>query len=219
MAELAIKIPSIQQKFYQNTDVPLIKKKFDKIEANYGDTINKISDLTGLDKNIIKSFIFIESGGDKNATTPYAVGLMQVSTAGASDTIVYEKSSGRLSKGEEDIMKKYLGSRWSMLEKLKPNQKSLGKTWVTRDDLLNPEFNLLVGSIMAKQMIDEYAEDGKARLDKVVVVYNTGKFSKVGKIAIAHKGTTEELINALPKGQADYIRKMVGINSTLDVLV
>ena len=65
MAELAIKIPSIQQKFYQNTDVPLIKKKFDKIEANYGDTINKISDLTGLDKNIIKSFIFIESGGDK----------------------------------------------------------------------------------------------------------------------------------------------------------
>lgn len=216
---LNVKIPQTQQNFYKNTDVPLIQKKFDNIEQRYKSFIDNTANLTGVDRRVVKSFIFIESGGNPNAETPYAVGLMQVSTAGASDALVYEKSSGRLSPTEEAILKKTLGERMNNLNNLRPNQKTIGKTWITRNDLLNPEFNILVGSIMLKQMIDEYAENGKARLDKVAVVYNTGKFSKVGKIAIAHKGDTDSLIAAIPKGQADYIRKLVGINSTLDILV
>ena len=216
---LDVKIPQTQQNFYKNTEVPLIQKKFDTIEKNYKQFIDNTATLTGVDRNVIKSFIFIESGGNPNAETPYAVGLMQVSTAGASDALVYEKSSGRLSADEEAILKKTLGAKMSNLNNLKPNQKSTGKTWVSRTELLVPEFNILVGSIMLKQMIDEYAENGKARLDKVAVVYNTGKFSKIGKTAIAHKGNTDSLIAAIPKGQADYIRKLVGINSTLDILI
>jgi hypothetical protein len=216
---LDVKIPQTQQTFYKSSEIPLIQKKFDSIEKGYKPFIDNISKLTGVDRNVIKSFIFIESGGNPNAETPYAVGLMQVSTAGASDALVYEKSSGRLLPDEEAILKKTLGARMSNLDNLKPNQKSLGKTWVNRNDLLVPEFNILVGSIMLKQMVDEYAENGKARLDKVAVIYNTGKFSKVGKVAIAHKGTADELIAKIPAGQGNYIKKLLGVNSTLDILI
>ena len=217
---IALKIPSINDKFYPDHVVPQIKNKVDNvIRAKYGKMIDNISDLTGLNSEIMESFIFIESAGNEKAQTPYAVGLLQVGTSTASDGLVKEKSSGRLQKGEEEIIKKYIGSRWSNLEKLKPNQKSIGKTFITRDDLFKPEFNLLVGSIILKQLIDEFTENGVPRLDKVVVIYNTGRFARPSKVAIAHKGTTKELINKLPKGQADYIRKLLGVNSLLDIIV
>ena len=210
-----VKIPAIPDKYWQDDAVPLIKKRITNvIEAKYGSIINNIANLTGLDKNIIKSFIFIESGGDNVTQGLYANGLMEVGLASASDTLAYEKSSGRMSDAEAVIVKKTLGSRWALLEKLKPNQRSTGTTYVTSQDLLNTEFNILVGSLLLKQMCDEFL-----RLDKVAVIYNSGRYSKAGKIAIAHTGTTQELIAKIPVGQANYIRKLIGVNSTLDLLV
>lgn len=214
------KIPAIQDKFYPDTSVVLIKNKLNNvIRAKYGRIINNISIITGLNTEIIESFIFIESAGDEKAKTPYAYGLMQVGLATASDTLVYEKSSGRLSPEEDALVKKYLGSRYSKLNNLKKNQKSIGSTFVTSADLFNPEFNILLGSIIVKQLVDEFTENGNPRLDKVVVIYNTGRFSKPAKIAIKHKGDTDSLLAKIPRGQGDYIRKLIGKNSLLDIIV
>lgn len=214
------KIPAIQDKFYPDTSVVLIKNKLNNvIRAKYGRIINNISKITGLNTEIIESFIFIESAGDEKAKTPYAYGLMQVGLATASDTLVYEKSSGRLSPEEDALVKKYLGSRYSKLNNLKKNQKSIGSTFVTSADLFNPEFNILLGSIIVKQLVDEFTENGNPRLDKVVVIYNTGRFSKPSKIAIKHKGDTDSLLAKIPRGQGDYIRKLIGKNSLLDIIV
>lgn len=215
------KIPAIQDKFYPDTSVVLIKNKINNvIRAKYGKIINNISKITGLNPQIIESFIFIESAGDEKAKTPYAYGLMQVGLATASDALVYEKSSGRLSAEEDSIVKKYLGNRYSKLNNLKKNQKSIGSTtFVTPADLFNPEFNILLGSIIVKQLVDEFTENGNPRLDKVVVIYNTGRFSKPAKLAIKHKGDTDSLLAKIPRGQGDYIRKLIGKNSLLDILV
>jgi soluble lytic murein transglycosylase-like protein len=214
------KIPAIQDKFYPDTSVVLIKNKINNvIRAKYGKIINNISKITGLNPQIIESFIFIESAGDEKAKTPYAYGLMQVGLATASDALVYEKSSGRLSAEEDSIVKKYLGNRYSKLNNLKKNQKSIGSTFVTPADLFNPEFNVLLGSIIVKQLVDEFTENGNPRLDKVVVIYNTGRFSKPAKLAIKHKGDTDSLLAKIPRGQGDYIRKLIGKNSLLDILV
>lgn len=214
------KIPAIQDKFYPDTSVVLIKNKLNNvIRAKYGRIINNISKITGLNPEIIESFIFIESAGDEKAKTPYAYGLMQVGLATASDALVYEKSSGRLSPEEDTLVKKYLGNRYSKLNNLKKNQKSIGSTFVTPTDLFNPEFNVLLGSIIVKQLVDEFTENGNPRLDKVVVIYNTGRFSKPAKIAIKHKGDTDSLLAKIPRGQGDYIRKLIGKNSLLDILV
>jgi soluble lytic murein transglycosylase-like protein len=214
------KIPAIQDKFYPDTSVVLIKNKLNNvIRAKYGRIINNISKITGLNTEIIESFIFIESAGDEKAKTPYAYGLMQVGLATASDALVFEKASGRLSAEEDAIVKKYLGNRYSNLNNLKKNQKSIGKTFTTSADLFNPEFNILLGSIIVKQLVDEFTENGNPRLDKVVVIYNTGRFSKPAKLAIKHKGDTDSLLAKIPRGQGDYIRKLIGKNSLLDIIV
>lgn len=214
-----IKIPALNKSFYKDESIPLIKNKMDLIYEKYGDIIDNVSDLTNLNKEIIKSFIFIESSGKEKAETPYAVGLMQVGLATASDSLVKEKSSGRLTEGEEKILAKYLGLRMKNLQNLKPNQKSIGKTWITKADLFKPEFNILVGSITIKQLLDEFTEDGVPRLDKVAVIYNAGRYGKIGKMTISHTGSVDELHSKLPKEPSSYITKLLGKNSTLDILI
>lgn len=215
-----LKIPATNLSFYKKDQVPMIKDKItDVIEAKYGNIIKNISKITGLNDEIIKGFIFIESAGKEKAETPYAIGLMQVGLATASDALVYEKSSGRLSSEEEAILKKHLGSKMKNLENLKKNQKSIGKTWIGKQELFNPELNILVGSIIVKQLADEFTENGVPRLDKVAVVYNAGRFGKIGKKAINHKGSVEELVGALPKEPSAYITKLVGTHGVLDILV
>lgn len=221
MPILNVNIPAVTQSFYNDTAAAANKAKMTgDITTKYGTYIKNISKMTNVPENLIKSFIFIESAGKESAKTPYAVGLMQVGTATASDVIVKEKSTGRLTADEEALLKKYISSKWTSngLDKLKKNQKSLGKTWISETELIKPEFNILVGTILLGQLIDEFTVNGAARLDKVVVVYNTGRYSATAKKAIAFTGDTTALIAALPKAQADYIRKLVGKNGTLDVL-
>jgi hypothetical protein len=213
-----LKIPFTQLKFYQDGQKKAIADRIKVIESKYGNIIRNISNLTGVNEEIIKAFIFIESRGEETAQSPYAIGLMQVGLATASDALILEKSSGRLSAEEEAILKKYMGNI-PQFDKLKPNQKSIGKTWVTKDVLFKPELNILIGSIVLKQLIDEFTEDGVPRLDKVAVIYNAGRYGGIGKKTIAHKGTTEELVGILPKEPSSYITKLVGTNGVLDIIV
>lgn len=219
--ELNLVIPSIKSSFYDATAAQLNKKKIvDVIRPKYGKIINRISDITFVPSELIEGFIFIESAGNEKAETPYAIGLMQVGTASASDTIVKEKGAGRLTNEEAVILKKYIpANTWKEIEAVKPKQKSLGKTFVTRDMLFNPEFNILVGTMLVGQLMDEFSENGKPRLDKVVVIYNRGRFDKVSKKVIAFKGNTEQMKSIVPTGTYDYIEKLLGVNGTLDVLV
>lgn len=220
MAEFNIKIPQIQKSYYDSVAAKANKDKIENIiRPKYGDMIDNIAELVGLPSVLIESFVFIESGGDEKAQSPYAVGLLQLNGATASDTLVFEKGAGRLDKGEIQILKKYLGSRYSILDKVKPKQKSLGKTFITNSDLLKPELNLLIGSILLKQLTDEFTEKGKIRFDKVITVYNGGRYSKASKKVIAFKGSTDELLTIVPKETSNYIKKLIGVNSVLDVLV
>lgn len=220
MAEFNIKVPLIKGSFYDNVAARANKDKVENlIRPKYGDLIDRVADLVGLPSVLIESFIFIESGGKETAQSPYATGLMQLNGATASDTLVFEKGAGRLDKGEIEILKKYLGSRYSLLEKVKPKQRSIGKTFVTNADLFKPEFNVLVGSILLKQLTDEFTENGKIRFDKVITVYNGGRYGKAAKKVIAFKGSIDEMLSFVPKETSNYIKKLVGTNGVLDVLI
>ncbi len=217
---LNIKIPSITDSFYTTKSIPQIEDKIKNvIRPKYGKYIDNISEISQVPVPLIESFIFIESAGNEKAQSPYATGLMQLSPATASDVIVKEKGLGRLDDKEAAIIKKYLGSRYSNVEKVKPKQTSLGKTFVTNADLFKPEFNILVGTMLLGQLVNEFTENGKLRLDKVVTIYNGGRYSKAGKKIISFKGNTEELLTQVPKESADYIKKLMGVNGTLDIIV
>jgi len=221
MAELSIKIPSINQSYYDKTSAKANQEKIvNVIRPKFGSIINTVSSMSNVPSQLIESFIFIESGGNEKAQSPYAVGLMQLNGATASDTIVKEKGAGRLSDPEATLLKKYLGSRYSLIENVKPKQTSLGKTFITKADLLKPEFNVLVGTILLKQLLDEFTEpNGKIRMDKVITIYNGGRFSGTSKKVIPFKGTTEELVKIVPKETSAYILKLIGVNSLLDTIV
>jgi soluble lytic murein transglycosylase-like protein len=217
---LNIKIPALKESFYSSDSVKWNEDKIvNVIRPKFGKYIDKIADMTGVPVELIEAFIFIESGGNPNAQSPFAVGLMQVGLATGSDTLIFEKGAGRLQDEEAAILKKYLGSRYSLIEKVKPKQKSIGKTFITKADLLKPELNILIGSILLKQLCDEFVENGKVRLDKVVAVYNGGRYSKSNKKVIPFKGTTKELLALVPKETSAYVLKLIGTNGILDTIV
>lgn len=220
MADLNINVPEIKQGFYDAEQQLKNKEKVvNVIRPKYGAIINKIGAMTNVPPVLIESFIFIESAGNPNASTPYATGLMQVGLATASDALVKEKGFGRLSDEEAAILKYYLGSRWKKIEDVKKGQKSIGETFITKADLLKPEFNILVGTILLKQLIDEFTgSDKKIRMDKVITIYNGGRYSSTAKAVIPHKGTIEDIIKILPKESSAYVLKLVGQRGLLETL-
>lgn len=221
MSELRIKIPITDKSFYDSVSAKANQEKINTvIKPKFGKYVENISSIVGLPSSLIYAFIFIESGGNQLAKSPYAVGLMQLSAATASDTLVKEKGLGRLSKEEIQILKKYLGSRYSIIESVKPKETSIGKTFINNNDLIQPELNILIGAILIKQLVSLFTEsDGKVRMDKVVTIYNGGMYGATAKKIIAFKGTTEKLISEVPKETSDYIKKLLGVNSILDSIV
>ena len=218
---LNIDIPALDQFYY----TPVVAKQNDDkiknvIRPKFGAMIKNTSTLTHVPVPILESFIFIESGGNASAKSPYAAGILQLSPATASDVLVKEQGLGRISEPEAIILKKYLGSRYDLLKTVKPKQTSLGKTFVTNADLLQPEFCLLVGAMLIGVLLNEFtSKDGQINMAKVISVYNGGRQSKSSKKIIPFVGSVTELVAIAPKETADYIKKMIGKNSVLENLV
>lgn len=126
------------------------------IATKYGTYINNIATLTNVKPEIIKSFIYVESNGQAGVIggTNQWYGLMQMAPTSASASLKIENDTGRLSDGEKAIVKKYLPTI------------NFAAPVVTGNDLLNPELNILLGSIILGQLID----DPKNTEDRVVDV-------------------------------------------------
>jgi hypothetical protein len=67
--------------------------------------------------------------------------------------------------------------------------------------------------------VDEFSSNGIIRLDKIIAIYNGGRFSKSGKKIIPFKGSTKELLTQVPKETSDYIKKLAGTNGVLESIV
>lgn len=217
-----VSIPMINTSFYTKEKTPHIKSSLAGIAKRFYHSIRLAEQLTKVPGAIILSIIFAESAGDENViSSAGAVGLMQLKPQTAHDTLVQENNFKRLSVAEKNIIKKHLGARLDSIlsqkylgQKLKSNNYS-GNV-ITKADLLNPEFNILVGSIYLGLLIDQHEEKGALRLDKVILRYNQGYFYKP-------KGETvkETLVNAKKRSEEaySYVLKVVGKNGLLEAQV
>lgn len=227
-----VKIPAINQSFYKDYEIKQTKDKLDSIYLKYKTYIDQAARLTNVDKDIITSLIFIESSGDVNAVSGAgAVGLMQLVPAAASDILVTENLKKRLddgkeniANGEKSILRKFLGNRFTngILKMKYLGQQVVvdgvsGAVWVTKKDLLNPELNILIGAIYLGLLIDESIEDGKLRLDKIIVRYNVGYFAQK-RGTLLPKSVQLSMLSNLPTETKNYILKFAGLNGTLDLL-
>lgn len=222
---IEVKIPAINQSFYPDSVKKQTKDKLDSIYLKYKTYIDQAARLTNVDKDMITSLIFIESSGDANAVSGAgAVGLMQLVPAAASDILVTENLKKHLEDGEKSILRKFLGNRFEKgILKMKYLGQQVvvdgisGAVWVTKKDLLNPELNILIGAIYLGLLIDESIEDGKLRLDKIIVRYNVGYFAQK-RGTLLPKSVQLSMLSNLPTETKNYILKFAGLNGTLDLL-
>lgn len=206
-------LPAISEGFYNENQFNLNREKLNQIKVQYGNIISKVSEIVNIPDSLIYSFIFIESAGQYNVTNGNAIGLMQVGSNSATDIIYLENKKHRLGQNEKDILKKYLGSNLDHILSMKyQGQAQL----ITKTDLLNPELNILIGSIYLAQLIDEHIENGKLRLDKVVVRYNQGyyAFNRGRNLT----GSITDTLNKVNITTKTYITKLIGKNGVLEIL-
>ena len=212
-----IQLPFINKAYYQSKDISNNSKVLAQVKADYGSIITSISAITKVPEKLIYAMIFIESQGKANVVSGRAIGLMQVDYSSAGDIIFFENKQNRLGDAEKAILRKYLGSRLDCIlsmkymgQKLKCNN-NIGYVF-TKTDLLKPELNILVGAIYLGILLDEHVENNVVRLDKIVLRYNKGFFTKFPK------GVTKETVyNSANAISQTYIKKLAGINSVLSI--
>lgn len=187
-----------------------IKNMMTKIYKDYGTYIDFASKESNLPKEMIASFIAVESGGNPKAGASGHVtqGLMQWNRNFAKNTLETELSTGRMTKAEKDKLASF-GITFD----------SKGKTRaITNADQLKPELNILIGTMLLGQLVDTDwgTEDGEIKLDRVIAVYNAGAYGDTGKKARskAYK-TPKDLANAVNTVTRAYINKILGTNGAL----
>jgi len=194
-----------------------------KIMANYGSFIKTAAENSKLPASVIASFIAVESGGNPTAggSGSATQGLMQWNRKFAKSFLEAEKKLGRLTPNEEEILAKY-GIKFD----------ASGKTRViNQSDLVKPELNIVIGSILLGQYVDGYYEAPKKdagnfaidsgknlRLDRIISIYNAGAYGPIGKKArTGNYGSASEMAANVPEPTKSYIKKILGENGSMDV--
>ncbi len=205
------KIVSSEKSYYKISDTSRIIQKISKIKTNYEHYINNASFITGVPKKIIYSFIFIESQGISDAIGGNKeVGLMQIKVASATDILIKSKISNKLNDREIAIISKYLGvsKRYILTHKIE----------FEKEDLLNPELNILIGAMYLSILLEETKEKDTIRIDKMAIRYNAGYYSyNKGSLL---KGSIDEVLIIVKDSIIlyNYVLKLTGKNGLLKII-
>jgi len=187
-----------------------IKKMMETINSKYGTYIDFVSKESNLPKEMIASFIAVESGGNATAGASGHItqGLMQWNRTYAKSQLETEKKLGRMTKAEQDKLATY-GIKFD----------ANGKTRaITNADQLKPELNILIGSMLLGQLVDTDwgTENGEIKLDRIIAVYNAGAYGDTGKKARSKTyKTPKDLANAVNSTTSAYIKKILGTDGAL----
>lgn len=187
-----------------------IKKMMETINSKYGTYIDFVAKESKLPREMIASFIAVESGGNPKAGASGGVtqGLMQWNRTYAKTQLETEKKEGRMTKAEQDKLATF-GIKFD----------ANGKTRaITNADQLKPELNILIGTILLGQLVDTDwgTENGEIKLDRVIAVYNAGAYGDTGKKARSKQyKTPKDLANAVNATTSAYIKKILGTDGAL----
>lgn len=211
-----LKLPLVTKAYYSADQIPKVKAGLIEIKAKFSTFIRSVSLLTRVPEELIIAFIYIESGGNASVINKSsgAAGLMQLVAAAANDILHLENKQGRLQDAEKEILRKYLGNRLDCILSMKymaqklPCNGNKGNV-ITKADLLKPELNILIGAIYLGILMAQFTENTIVRLDKIVIKYNRGFFSKI-------KGSTVSQVYAAVSGETrSYIEKLTGPNNVI----
>jgi hypothetical protein len=187
-----------------------ILKMMENINKNYGTYIQFASTESKLPKEMIASFIAVESGGNAKAGASGHItqGLMQWNRNYAKSQLETELKLGRMTANEKNKLATY-GIKFD----------ANGKTRaITNADQLKPELNILIGTMLLGQLVDTDwgTENNEIKLDRVIAVYNAGAYGDTGKKARSKTyKTPKDLANAVNSITSAYIKKILGFDGAL----
>lgn len=190
-----------------------IKSMLERIWKNYGSYIKFASLNSKIPPKVLVAFIAVESGGKADAGSAGHItqGLMQWNRSYAKTQLERELSQNRMTPAEKSKLAEF-GIKFD----------ANGKTReITNADQLKPELNILIGSIVLGQLIDnDWAKEGnKLRLDRVIAVYNAGAYGDTGKKArLGNYPTPKALADSVNSITRAYIAKIVGKDGALDII-
>jgi hypothetical protein len=212
MADITLRIPEAGLVAPNWLTRPQISATLQNIENKYGKYINFASRTSRIPREIIKAFILVESEGDPTAGGSGSVtqGLMQWNRNHATPQLEEELKQGRLSPLEKSKLAEY-GITFN----------ANGKTRIiTSADQVKPELNILIGSIVLGQLVDTNwgTDKGVLRLDRIIVVWNSGGYGTDG--VKARKGgfkTASSLAANVNDVSSRYIKKILGKDGAMHV--
>jgi len=190
-----------------------IKSMLERIWKKYGSYIKFASLNSKIPPKVLVAFIAVESGGkvDAGSAGHITQGLMQWNRSYAKTQLERELSQNRMTPAEK-----------SKLAEFGISFDANGKTReITNADQLKPELNILIGSIVLGQLIDnDWAKEGnKLRLDRVISVYNAGAYGDTGKKArLGNYPTPKALADSVNSISRAYIAKIIGKDGALDII-
>lgn len=222
---ITIPVPFVQvlAKLPESADVAIALLR--DIKRQYGATITAASLISNVPEEILYAVIYKESRGRaalKNPTST-ATGLMQIRPATANGYIVQENLAGKLTPAEKMVLRRFLGARLDCIlsQKWGGDTKPRcmkGKSFlVTREDLMDPEFNIHVGAIGWSFSLRLHRQQtGLVRLDRAWAhaALGEGTAKKVGGLSIP------DTLSAFTRiGWGEYFTNLTGRNSVLDLVI
>lgn len=194
--------------------------------SNYGNSFRRASDNVNLPVQVLYSFAMIESRGTHNTPNgsvrvtgnEKSTGIMQISPNAFFETYLKEVKAGRIDNNLKALVRKYVNIDF---DSIKPNT---GANQTQYEQVFNAlkgyEFNILAGAIVLRRLLEQSANnDMVMRLDKAIVMYNLGMYSKITKTSEYKTGDTTALINVVPTITKNYITNIVGKNGAMYYLL
>lgn len=226
-----IKYPALNV-VYDNYGVSNVKKAnietLKNIKNKFGKFIERWGNLLELDFSVLSCFIAVESMGKENLgpNGALATGLTQVTPIAIIETISKFKIITKQPLPSEIV--NYINSKASYLTKLTPNSQTLSDA--NKKALLkllkeDNEFNILMGAISLRWLIEFLKFNGKTSLAKVILGYNQSAYGRVSKYknmdVTALELYEDKKVSGTkaPKETRNYIAKLLGANGFVDLLL
>lgn len=202
----------------KNGNIAIIKA----INNSYINSIEKWGDVFEIDSEIIISFIATESGGKNTKPNKYfATGLMQVTPNAVAECLPKFKTvTGQAIPTDAANFLNKKGSFLLQLQRDVPLS-STNKTKILNLLETDSEFNIMIGAMYLRFLLQMFSDANNAFLNKAMIAYNAGAYNATlrsyGKVAVK----SDTLVNnkSLPLESRSYVLKMLGVDGFLDLII
>lgn len=224
-------VPAMKASFYTDSQVNTnVKPIISKIKgSSYYPTLKRYASKMSIPENVLVAFYAVESSGNDKVgmNSAGAIGLGQVTRPTAYDAIKKEIQDGYMTNDEKLYVKRKLPAlgkndfriSFGDFEGVGPYSSNKA----VQDQLLkalrdDTEFNIFISSMILAQLAERYRDmNGVPKLHQVIAHYNGGR--KYGDVSKKYPNAWDAVkASDLPTETKNYMKKLVGTNSFLDVL-